>query len=172
MHHLTIGSTRLRQVLVLGMSLYGIVSLRSETFRCLDALNLAIHETGHLVFTPLGEVMHFLGGTLLQLALPLLFAGSFFRRGDRFAAYVVCWWAAQNLWNISVYMRDARSQSLPLVGGGEHDWGYLLGRLDLLQHDQTLGGIVHLIGVLIYLYAIVQGFYYARVERPAEALAA
>jgi len=39
---------------------------------------------------------------------------------------VALWWVAQNLWNISVYVKDARAEELPLVGGGEHDWNYLL----------------------------------------------
>jgi hypothetical protein len=38
----------------------------------------------------------------------------------------------------------------------------MLGRLGMLPHDQLLGGMVHLVGVLLLIYAVVQGFFYAR----------
>jgi hypothetical protein len=152
----------LRRGLVLGLVAYGVACLRApERFRFLDALNLGIHETGHLVFTPFGEALHFLGGTLLQVAFPLLFVAHFVRRGDRFAAYVVCWWVAQNLWNVSVYVSDARAQLLPLVGGGEHDWTYLLGRAGWLHHDVLLGRLVHLGGTLLFAWAMFQAWHHA-----------
>lgn len=152
----------LRRGLVAGLVAYGVACLRApERCRFLDALNLGIHETGHLVFTPFGEGMHFLGGTLLQVAFPLLFVAHFARRGDRFAAYVVCWWVAQNLWNVSVYVADARAQLLPLVGGGEHDWTYLLGRAGWLQHDVVLGRLVLLAGTLLFAWAMFQAWHHA-----------
>lgn len=138
---------RLRQALVVGLTLYGLACHRSpETFRLIDGVNLGIHETGHFVFTPFGEVMHFLGGTLFQLAFPLLFVVHFLRRGDRFAAAILGWWIAQNFWNVSVYIADARTQQLPLVGGGVHDWGWLLGRAGWLRHDAMLSNGAHAIG--------------------------
>jgi hypothetical protein len=156
----------LRRALVLGLTAYGIACLREPAdFRVLDALNLAVHETGHLLFLPFGEFMHFLGGTLFQLLMPLLFVLHFARRGDRFAAHVVLWWVAQSLWNVSVYAADARSQALPLVGGGEHDWAYLLGRLGWLQYDAGIAAAIHLAGVLIFVWAMLQAW--ARAAEPA-----
>jgi hypothetical protein len=131
--------------------------LRPEDYGFLDNLDLAIHEAGHVFFGPFGEFIGYLGGTLMQLLVPTIFAGYFWRHGDRHAASVGVWWIAQNLWNISVYLRDARTQDLPLVGGGEHDWTYLLGELDLLSHDQAVGRVVYLVGVLLYLVAIGWG---------------
>jgi hypothetical protein len=143
------------RALVAALTLYGIVCLRDPaTFRIPDALNLAVHETGHLVFLPFGEFMHFLGGTLFQLTFPLLFVVHFARRGDRFAACLVCWWVAQSFWNVSVYVADARAQLLPLVGGGEHDWEYILGTLGLLEYDQRIARTFHVAGVLIFVWAM------------------
>jgi len=64
---------------------------------------------------------------------------------------VSLWWVAQNCWNVSVYIRDARSQLLPLVGGGEHDWAYLLGRVGWLERDQGIGQLVFAIGVIVFV---------------------
>ncbi|HVH67602.1 MAG TPA: hypothetical protein VM716_07020 [Gemmatimonadales bacterium] len=127
----------------------------------LDGVDLAIHEAGHPLFGIFGEFIGFLGGTLMQLLMPTLFVAYFWRRGDRHAAMVALWWVAQNLWNVAVYVQDARAQDLPLVGGGEHDWSYLLGRLGMLNRDRVIGGVVRLLGVLVYAWSCVMGWTYA-----------
>jgi hypothetical protein len=147
-----------RLALTLALAVYGIPSLlHPETGRLLDSVDLAIHETGHLVFGPFGEVIGFLGGTLFQLIVPVTFVCYFLRSGDRHAATVPLWWTGQNLWNISVYVRDARSQELPLVGGGEHDWAFLLGHFGWLSHDRGIARAVHAVGTLVYFLATAAG---------------
>lgn len=147
-----------RLALTIVLALYAIPLMRHpEAGSLLDAVDLAIHETGHLVFGPFGTVIGFAGGTLFQLIVPAIFVWYFARRGDRHAATVPLWWIAQNCWNISVYVRDARTQELPLVGGGEHDWAFLLGHFGVLQHDQGIGRFVHAAGTLICIAAITGG---------------
>ena len=149
------------------LGVYGLVLLiQPARYGFLDSLDLAIHETGHLVFGPFGEVIGVLGGTLMQLLVPLVFGGYFLHRGDRHGATVALWWVAQNLWNISVYIGDARAEELPLVGGGEHDWAYLLGRFDLLPKDLAIGRSVHLLGVVLYVLSLVVGVATAETEPP------
>lgn len=149
-----------RLALTILLAVYGFALLRHpDAGSLMDSVDLPIHETGHLVFSPFGEFMQFLGGTLFQLILPCVFLGYFLKRGDRHAATAVLWWVAQNCWNISVYVRDARAEELPLVGGGEHDWAYLLGRLGWLSRDQALGHGIWTVGVVLYLVAIAGGLW-------------
>ena len=164
-----------RLALTAALAIYGLISLRSPgAYRLLDSVDLAIHETGHLLFGPFGEFIGALGGTLFQIIVPTAFVVYFVRQGDRYAASVTLWWVAQNFWNISVYVRDARAQLLPLVGGGEHDWAYMLWRLGLLQHDQGIARGVHAIGVLIFVFSVWWGITSAgglRIKRESTASA-
>ena len=137
---------------------YGLSLMRREaTFSLLDNVNLPIHETGHLVFAAFGERVTALGGTLLQLIVPLAFATSFFVRGDRHAASVMLWWVGQNCIYIGHYMADAVVQELPLVGGGEHDWGFLFGEWNVLAYSERIGHDVRLTGGAIMLAATLWG---------------
>lgn len=148
--------TRIARIaFVVFLAVYGFAYQRTpDAGRLLDGVDLAIHETGHIVFAPFGTTMGFLGGTLFQLIVPAAFVVSFWRRADRYAAAVALWWVAQNCWHIAVYVADARAEELELVGGGEHDWAYLLGRWGWLARDQAIARGVHGVGVLIFLVAI------------------
>ena len=144
------------------LALYGgFLILHPGHYGWLDSLDLAIHEFGHPLFSVFGEFIGVLGGTLMQLLTPAIFVTYFWRQGDRHAAMVALWWVAQNLWNVSVYVQDARAEALPLVGGGEHDWNYLLGAFGLLSQDQVIGGAVRLAGVLAYAWSCLAGWTYA-----------
>ena len=149
---------RWRAVLTAILAVYGYRCLRTPgEYRWLDSLDLAIHEAGHIIFSPAGELPGLLGGTLAQLIIPAAFMVALWRRGDRHGASVPLWWLGQNCWNIAVYIKDARAQELPLVGGGEHDWSLLLGRAGLLHRDLAIGNAVALAGFLIYAAAIIMG---------------
>ena len=159
-----------RLALTIALALYAIPLMQHpENGGFLDGIDLAIHETGHIVFGPFGEVIGSAGGTLFQLIVPAAFVWYFARRRDRHAATVPLWWIGQNLWNISVYVRDARVQELPLVGGGEHDWAFLLGRFGLLAHDQGIGRSVHALGTAVALVAVVGGILFSMDARTADA---
>jgi hypothetical protein len=158
---------RWRGLLTVLLALYGWECLRSpESYRWLDSLDLAIHETGHLVFAFGGETLTTLGGTLFQLIVPAVFVTALWRAGDRHGATVPLWWLAQNCWNISVYIKDARTQDLPLVGGGEHDWAILLGQAGWLEHDQSLSGVVYLAGLVLYATSIALGWIFLSTDPP------
>lgn len=157
-----------RAALTAALAIYGVSCLaRPERWRLLDGVHLAIHESGHLVFAPFGETLMFLGGTLLQLLVPLAFVVAFVRRGDPHAGSVALWWVAMSGANVSVYVADARAQLLPLVGGGEHDWFHLLDGWGLLHADQAIARGVHVASVAVFVLSLAWGAWSLR-RRPEE----
>ena len=120
----------------------------------LDSANLALHEAGHpLVGLFSGRAMVY-GGTLFQLAFPLAAAWHFYRavHPAGYAASLV--WLGENLFNIARYMADARSQLLPLVGGGDHDWTEIFGRWGVLHLDGRIAGLTRGIASLLIFWAV------------------
>lgn len=128
-------------------------------------VNLGIHETGHVIFRLTGvQVLEIAGGTIAQIAAPLILIVSFFRQPDLFAPAFGTFWLGTNLCNISVYMADARARALPLVtvGGGKHiihDWQFLLKKVGLLSWDTWLGNIIWTLSVVLMLGACIYGFW-------------
>ena len=124
-----------------------------EGFLLPDHVNLPIHEAGHLFFTPLGQRIHFWGGTLFQLLIPLALMVSFLSKRERAGFAFYLFWLGENFLNISIYMDDARDLSLPLVGGGVHDWNYLFSPMGLLHKDKAIAGVVRIVRSMIMISA-------------------
>lgn len=120
----------------------------------LDGVNLLFHEAGHPIFGLLGwETLGLLGGTLMQLLVPLLVGAAFWRKRQTAGFAVAMVWTGENALNIARYMADARTQILPLVGGGEHDWGTLFGQWGCLGRDTTIAAVVRTAGWAVMLSA-------------------
>jgi hypothetical protein len=130
----------------------------------LHLVHLPFHEAGHILLMPFGRFVSVLGGSLFQVAIPLLCSGVFLLKNrDPFAASVTLWWAGQSLMDLAPYVADARALRLPLLGGRTgaevegHDWEYLLGALGLMRHDVTLGKLSFAVGALVMLAALAWG---------------
>jgi hypothetical protein len=159
---------------------YGLVPL-------IDDVDLAIHEFGHMLFMPfgipiLGSTMVILGGSLTQVAFPLLFVGYFLRKGDDgrrrdvFAAMVCLWWSGINLLDVAIYCADSRAGQLMLLGGltGQesdgHDWYNLLNGWGLLEQDTVIARYMRGIAGLVCIASLIVAFWSAR-QLPREQLA-
>ena len=122
----------------------------------LDHLNLLFHEGGHGVFSFFGTFIYTLGGTLMQILIPSLFIFYFYTNNQRVGIQISLIYLAENLMNISVYVSDARTQRLPLIGKGTyHDWTYLLSSINLLKYDQFIGSIFYFSAILIILLSLL-----------------
>lgn len=127
-------------------------------------INLGIHELGHILFYPLGEFLSVLGGSLLQVAVPLISFLVFYKQKDYFAYSVSFFWLSTSLFNLSLYISDARKQALPLVSpfSGEeiiHDWNYILSKLGLLSFDTFFSYILRFFAILFMFFGILWGIY-------------
>ena len=79
--------------LTVGLAIYGLsIARHADGGSLLDNIDLPVHETGHLVFSPFGDFMQFAGGTLFQLIMPAIFVGYFLRRKETHSASVALWW--------------------------------------------------------------------------------
>lgn len=112
----------------------------------LDSINLAIHEFGHPFFAILGEEPGWWGGTLMQLLVPLGIAIVFWYQRSALSLAFAAIWFFENLFNIARYVADARTQELPLVGGGEHDWAWILSQHGRLDEDLQIASTLEKIG--------------------------
>src|SRR3982750_2291227 len=83
----------------------------------LDNVDLPIHETGHLLFRPLGEFMGIAGGSLFQVILPAVFVGYFVWQRKYYSAAIVLFWVGQSVLNVFVYAADAVVMQLVLTSG-------------------------------------------------------
>ena len=129
-------------------------------------INLAFHEIGHILFGFLPEFWAVAGGTLTELAIPLVVAALFLRQKEDFGAAVALFWFATALTGAAVYAGDARLQALPLVSpfAGEplHDWRYMLGRLGLLERDTQVAAILRGLGLLVMAGSVALGAWILR----------
>ena len=127
-------------------------------------INLVFHEAGHVIFRLLGDFMSILGGSLLQLLVPVIFLFSFIKRKDTFAASIMMWWFAQSMMDLVAYIDDAQRQEMWLLGGvqgkdmpGIHDWNNILSTLGLLQYDHVIAVMVSWVAIIFMLLAFIWG---------------
>jgi hypothetical protein len=137
----------------------------------LSEIDLAVHEFGHMLFMPfgipiLGSTMVILGGSLTQVAFPLLFFGYFLgkrddgQRRDVFAAMACLWWSAINLLDVAIYCADSRAGELMLLDGltgkesDGHDWNNLLTSWGLLDQDTAIARWMRAIAALVCIACI------------------
>src|SRR5918993_262209 len=119
--------------------------------------DLVFHEAGHLIFSPLGQFMSVLGGSLMQVLVPVVCVIAFIKQEQFFGAAICVWWTGQNLVDLAPYIGDARALQLVMLGGRTgaevegHDWEYILTRLRLLHRDQAIGRAVHALGMAIMI---------------------
>jgi hypothetical protein len=143
-----------------------------ETHYAMDSfwhlVNLPFHEAGHIFFRPFGRFMTSLGGSLGQLLMPLVCLAVFLlKTRDTFAAAFALWWFGESVIDLAPYINDARSLTLPLLGGntgrtspyGFHDWEFILKESGLSNYDHALAHIADKLGTILMICALVWGGY-------------
>jgi hypothetical protein len=86
---------------------------------------------------------------------------------DTFAAAFALWWFGENFMDLAPYINDARSLTLPLLGGntgrtapyGFHDWEFILKESGWAHYDHALAHFAHRLGTVLIILALVWGGY-------------
>jgi hypothetical protein len=84
----------------------------------LHPVDLVFHEAGHALLLWAPRLVHVLGGTVGQLAMPLGLAAAFaVKNRSLFDASACLWWFGQSAADCAPYVADARALRLPLITG-------------------------------------------------------
>jgi hypothetical protein len=143
-----------RLALVAGLFLFYLQWLKKDNyFSPLDFINLPFHEAGHVFLGFFPRFVMMLGGTIFQLLIPAVCLVRLRMRGANLGWQLCLFWIGESLLNISIYAGDAIAQALPLVGGGEHDWTYLLTETGLIGHTVLVGKTIFLAGSAVIFWS-------------------
>ena len=160
----------LKAVGALGVcAIYGwFAILKNAEVPVLEFLDIAVHEVGHKVFSPFGNLIMLTMGTGTQILFPFV-VGIVFAIWKRDAiAWGICWaWSANAMCDGARYIYDAPRGDMMLLGGsdGLGDWSKILGPehfdklylADRLAADvRTLGIITWIVAVGVIVYALVR----------------
>ena len=139
----------------------------------LTYMDIAVHETGHLLFRPFGELTMLVMGSGTQVLFPLVLAVFFLAvRRDLLAGAVLLAWAGEAAGDAAIYVVDAPRGELPLLGGaGEGDWTRILGpeHLSRMHLADEYARNLRVVGALLMVAAValaVLGLW--RLRRPAK----
>jgi hypothetical protein len=129
----------------------------------IDLVFVPIHEGGHLLFRWFGETLHVLGGTILQLFVPLAIAVYFVFQRHVAGTALAAFFFFENFLSVGTYMADARAIALDYVTVGEgeaqHDWTTMFIKLGVLEYDTTIGHTVRVLGWL-GMFGVVAWFWW------------
>jgi len=147
-------------------AMWVVASAHDDRIPGLTYVNLGLHEFGHMLTYANSELTNALAGSIAQVAIPLLVAAYFFfRRGDWVAAGVCLAWAATSALEVAIYVADAPTQKLDLIGD-QHDWAFILGPegYNAMDKSQSLAHTIRdgasvgaLVGLVVCLAAPLRG---------------
>jgi hypothetical protein len=128
----------------------------------LQFLDVAVHEIGHRVFAPFGEITMLMMGSGSEMLFPLLLGVLVFGVWKRdLIAWGICWaWAAGAFADAGRYMADATQGQMALLGGGGPDamgdWERIFGpeHWDKLYLADRWAHTVHTWGLLIWFASL------------------
>lgn len=151
-------------------------SIHPSCGNVLSPINLAFHESGHLLFSYFGRFFGVLGGSLLEFLMPFFLGIHFYRQREFFGIALCFGWLATVFSGMAVYVGDARAMALPLVTlfgaepGVAHDWNYLLGKMGILRYDFAAAALIRVLGFMSLAVCLwTGGWMILRMIAPREA---
>lgn len=139
---------------LLGLRYYG----EGDPLAPLAMVELAFHEAGHVLTSWAPAPVTAIAGSVAQVLVPLLVGVHLLRRArDPLGAALALGWAGLSCHGVAVYVADAPYEDLPLVGGGTHDWAYLLGPevWDRMDRAAALAEGVRITGIALVVLGVL-----------------
>jgi len=124
-------------------------------------LNLAVHETGHVLFRPFGELTMLIMGSGFEVLFPFAVGIVFLIRKRDFVSTAVSWgWSASALASAATYIADADDGRLALLGATgpdtAGDWERILGEqfFDKVYLADSIATKVRTAGYVLWFVAL------------------
>jgi hypothetical protein len=147
---------------VLLIAVWGWFALvQSDQTPVLVYFNIAVHETGHVLFRPFGELTMLIMGSGFEVLFPFLVGVAFLIVKKDLVATSVCFgWAASALASAATYIADADDGRLALLGAtgpdAAGDWERILGVefFDKVFLADRIAAIVRTAGFVLWFVAL------------------
>ena len=124
-------------------------------------LNIAVHETGHVLFRPFGELIMLMMGSGFEVLFPFAVGLIFLiRKRDVLSAAVSWGWSASAFASAATYIADADDGRLALLGATgpdtAGDWERILGEqfFDKVYLADSIAGAVRTFGFVLWFVAL------------------
>jgi hypothetical protein len=124
-------------------------------------LNIAVHETGHVLFRPFGELTMLIMGSGFEVLFPFAVGIVFLIRKRDLVSTAVSWgWSATALASAATYIADADDGRLALLGGTgpdtAGDWERILGEqfFDKVYLADPIAAKVRAVGFALWFVAL------------------
>lgn len=131
----------------------------------IDNVLVPVHEMGHPICAPFGELMGALGGSLFQWGLPLVVLLSLLRRGDLYGVSVALLFLGISLSNSYQYMDSSfqmeKYPDLVFVSLGDgpasHDWQVIFGAMGLYWGYTAVALCFRVLGLTFIWASVLAG---------------
>jgi hypothetical protein len=124
-------------------------------------LNVAVHESGHVLFRPFGELTMLIMGSGFEVLFPFAVGLVFLIRKRDVVSAAVSWgWSASALASAATYIADADDGRLALLGAAgpdtAGDWERILGErfFDKVYLADSIAGVVRTFGFVLWFVAL------------------
>jgi hypothetical protein len=125
---------------------------RPDYLSILGAFNYWIHEAGHLLALPFGQMLEAISGTMLEMLMPIVFLVVFLKQGEFFGASFCCGWLSTCFFYASWYISMAQR-----TDDWTHDWYNILSTLGILMYNRQIAFLAKSVAVLLMLFSIISG---------------
>lgn len=142
----------------------GIYFISTREYSLIDHFHLIVHEAGHMIFGFFGQVIMVLGGTLMQLIIPLLLMIYAYMSNSRTFFQFMLLLEGHSFINVSIYAGDAQRLQLRLFGppGVKHDWNWLLTHFGIIEYTDYVSFFFLLLAGVCVAAATAAPLYFRR----------